>query len=275
MEHIEIRPLDAALGAEIFGIDLGKPLTQVAVTQIRQAFLKHLVIFFRDQHLSPADLITFARLFGEPMLYPQLKGLPGYPLVTAVIKREHELTNFGGVWHTDTAYLEYPPMASLLYALETPPHGGDTLFANQYLAYDALPASRQQQLEGLIGINTSAKPETSRTREDRQRESGEELKVLIARHPVVRTHPETGRKSLYVNAGHTTQLEGLSEQESEELLSTLFSHQIRPEFVARFSWSPGSLAFWDNRCTLHYPLNDYHGHRRVMHRVTVAGDRPV
>jgi len=275
MEHIEIRPLSAALGAEIFGIDISKPLTHTMVAQIRQAFLEHLVIFFRDQQLTPRDLLAFARFFGEPMLYPQLKGLPEYPLVTAVIKREHELTNFGGVWHTDTAYLECPPMASLLYALETPPQGGDTLFANQYLAYDTLPANLKKKLDGLIGANSSAKPEALRTREDRQRESGEELKVLTARHPVVRTHPETGRKSLYVNAGHTTQLEGLSEQESKDLLAELFSHQIRPEFVARFQWAPGSLALWDNRCTLHYPLNDYHGYRRVMHRVTLAGDRPA
>ena len=275
MDHIEIRPLSAALGAEIFGIDIGKPLTHATVARIRQAFLEHLVIFFRDQLLTPRELLDFARLFGEPMLYPQLKGLPGYPKVTAVIKREHELTNFGGVWHTDTAYLECPPMASLLYALETPPHGGDTLFANQYLAYDTLPASLKKKLDGLIGSNSSAKPEASRTREDRQRESGEELKILTARHPVVRTHPETGRKSLYVNAGHTTQMEGLSELESKDLLAELFSHQIRPEFVARFQWAPGSLALWDNRCTLHYPLNDYHGYRRVMHRVTLAGDHPA
>jgi taurine dioxygenase len=275
MEHIEIRPLSAALGAEIFGIDMAKPLEHATVAQIRQAFLEYLVIFFRDQRLTPADLLTFARLFGEPMLYPQLKGLPGYPLVTAVIKREHELTNFGGVWHSDTAYLECPPMASLLYALETPPQGGDTLFANQYLAYDTLPAHLKKTLDGLVGVNSSAKPEASRTREDRQRESGEDLKVMMARHPVERTHPETGRKSLYVNVGHTTRLEGLSEQESDELLAELFKHQISPDFVARFQWAPGSLAFWDNRCTLHYPLNDYHGHRRVMHRVTVAGDQPV
>ena len=275
MKTIEIRPLDTALGAEISGIDLEKPLTKTALTQIRRAFLEHLVIFFRDQHLSPSHLLAFSRLFGEPMLYPQLKGLPGYPLVTAVIKREHELSNFGGVWHTDTAYLECPPMASLLYALETPPHGGDTLFANQYLAYDALPAGLKKRLDGLIAVNSSAKPEASRTREDRQLESGDELKVMTARHPVVRTHPETGRKSLYVNAGHTTKLEGMSDRESKDLLAELFDYQIRPEFVARFSWSPGSLALWDNRCTLHYPLNDYHGYRRVMHRVTLAGDHPV
>jgi taurine dioxygenase len=275
MEHIEVRPLSTALGAQICGCDLSRPLTDAAVAKIRQAFLDYLVIFFRDQRLTPANLLAFARLFGEPMTYPQLRGLPDYPLVTAVIKREHERSNFGGIWHTDTAYLERPPMASLLYALQTPPQGGDTLFANQYLAYESLPAHLKNDLDGLIGVNSSAKPEASRTREDRQRESGDELKVLAARHPVVRTHPETGRKSLYVNVGHTTQLEGMSEQASGDLLDELLRHQIRPEFVARFQWAPGSLAFWDNRCTLHYPLNDYHGHRRVMHRVTLAGDLPV
>lgn len=275
MKHIQVRPLSDALGAEIDGIDISKPLTDAVVAEIRQAFLEHLVIFFRDQHLSPQRLLAFAQLFGEPMAYPQIKGLPNCPLVTAVIKREHEKINFGGIWHTDTAYLECPPMASLLYAIETPPHGGDTLFANQYLAYETLPPHLKAKVEGLIGVNSSSKPEASRTREDRQRESGEAMKILVARHPAVRTHPETGRKSIYVNAGHTTCLESEPGQASNDLLAELFSHQVRPEFVCRFQWAPGSLAFWDNRCTLHYPLNDYHGYRRVMHRVTLAGDRPV
>jgi len=275
MKHLQIRPMGNALGAEIHGIDISKPLPDAVVAEIRRAFLEHLVIFFRDQRLTPQALLAFARLFGEPMAYPQLKGLPDCPMVTAVIKRENEKTNFGGIWHTDTAYLEHPPMGSLLYALETPPHGGDTLFANQYLAYETLPAHLKEKVDGLVGVNSSSKPEASRTREDRQRESGDALKVLVARHPAVRTHPETGRKSLYVNVGHTTHLEGQLSEASEALLAEIFSHQIRPEFVTRFQWTPGSLAFWDNRCTLHYPLNDYHGYRRVMHRVTLAGDRPV
>lgn len=262
-------------GAEISGVDISSPLSKETVALIRQAFLDHLVVFFRDQQLTPEQLLAFARQFGEPMAYPQLTGLPGCPLVTAVAKLEHETVNFGGIWHSDTAYLERPPMASMLYALETPPHGGDTLFANQYRAYDSLSADIRQQISTLIGVNSSAKAEASRTREDRQRDAGDELKVLVAKHPVVRTHPETGRKSLYVNAGHTTHVDGWAETDSAPLLATLFDHQIRPELLCRFQWRPGSLAFWDNRCTLHYPLNDYQGHRRVMHRVTLAGDKPV
>ncbi len=274
MKHIEVRPLHAALGAEIQGVDVSRPLTEAVIAEIRKAFLQHLVVFFRDQQLSPLQLVEFARLFGEPMPYPQLKGLADCPLVTPVIKLEHETNNFGGVWHTDTAYLNRPPMASLLYAVETPPRGGDTLFANQYLAYESLPADIRQRIEHLIAVNSSAKVEASRTRVDRQRDSGDQLKVLVAKHPAVRSHPETGRKSLYVNVGHTTHFEGWTRQESEPLLSALFEHQIRPEFLCRFHWQPGSLAFWDNRCTLHFPVNDYHGSRRVMHRVTLAGDKP-
>ena len=209
------------------------------------------------------------------MEYPQLKGLPDYPLITPVVKLEQERINFGGVWHSDTTYLERPPMGSMLYALEVPPHGGDTLFANQYLAYETLSTGLKRTLDGLIGINTSTKAAASKTREDRMRAAGEELKALTAEHLVVRTHPETGRKALYVNVGHTERFKGWSDEESRPLLEYLFAHQVRPEFTCRFRWQPGSLAFWDNRCTQHNPVNDYHGYRRVMHRVTLAGVKPA
>lgn len=274
VKHLEVRPLGAALGAEIFGVDVSKPLAGPVLNEIRQAFLEHLVIFFRDQQLTPQQQLAFASRFGEPMAYPQLKGLEDCPLVTPVIKLEHERNNFGGVWHSDTTYLNRPPMASMLYALQTPERGGDTLFANQYLAYETLPGDMRDELDGLIAVNTSTKAEATRTREERQRDSGDRLQVLVAKHPAVRTHPETGRKSLYVNVGHTTHFEGRSQQESEQLLGELFEHQTRREFTCRFEWRPGSLAFWDNRCTLHFPVNDYHGSRRVMHRVTLAGEKP-
>jgi taurine dioxygenase len=208
------------------------------------------------------------------MAYPQLRGLPECPLITPVVKLEHERVNFGGIWHSDTAYLERPPLGSMLYALEIPPYGGDTLFANQYLAYESLSDGLKQTLAGLVGINSSTKADASRTREDRLREAGAELKLLVGEHPVVRTHPETGRKALYVNVGHTTGFRGWTEGESRPLLEHLFAHQVQPEFTCRFRWQPGSLAFWDNRCAQHNPVNDYHGFRRVMHRVTLAGDRP-
>jgi taurine dioxygenase len=208
------------------------------------------------------------------MAYPQLRGLAECPLITPVVKLEHERVNFGGIWHSDTAYLERPPLGSMLYALEIPPYGGDTLFANQYLAYETLSDGLKQTLAGLIGINSSTKADASRTREDRLREAGAELKVLVGEHPVVRTHPETGRKALYVNVGHTTGFKGWTEGESRPLLEHLFAHQVQPEFTCRFRWTRGALAFWDNRCAQHNPVNDYHGFRRVMHRVTLAGDRP-
>jgi taurine dioxygenase len=268
--HIQVHPIDGALGAEIDGVDISKPLEGETISEIRQAFLDHLVIFFRDQLLTPQEQLTFARQFGEPMEYPQLKGLPDCPLVTAVIKLEHERVNFGGVWHSDTTYLEHPPMASLLYAVEIPPTGGDTLFANQYLAYETLSEDLKMKLTDLIGVNNSTKPEVAKTREDRLRDDGVDVKVLRATHPVVRTHSETGRKALYVNNAHTTHIEGWTEEEGRSLLDQLFAHQVRPEFTSRFRWGKGSLAFWDNRCAQHNPVNDYQGYKRVMHRVTLA-----
>ena len=271
---IGVAPIAGALGAEIAGVDLSRPLPEEVIVEIRQAWLDHLVIFFRAQTLTPAQQLAFARRFGEPMEYPHLKGLPGFPLITPVMKLEHERVNFGGIWHSDTAYLEHPPMASMLYALEIPPYGGDTIFANQYLAYEALSEGLRTRLGALLGVNSSLKADASRTREDRLRAAGVESKVLIGEHPVVRTHPETGRKALYVNVGHTTHFKGMSEEESRPLLEYLFRHQVRPEFTCRFRWEPGSLAFWDNRCAQHNAVNDYQGFGRVMHRVTLAGERP-
>jgi taurine dioxygenase len=273
--HIEVEPIAGALGAIVHGIDASRPLQREVMGEIRQAWLDHLVIFLHRQLLTPEGLVAFARAFGEPMAYPQLKGLPQCPLVTPVVKLPHERVNFGGIWHSDTTYLEQPPMASMLYAVETPPFGGDTLFANQYLAYEMLSDGFRRMLDGLTAVNTSTKAEVSRTREDRLRESGATLKVLTGEHPAVRTHPETRRKALYVNVAHTSHIRGWTEEESGPLLEYLFRHQVRPEFTCRFQWKPGSLAFWDNRCAQHNPVNDYHGHTRVMHRVTLAGDRPV
>ena len=273
--HIQVHPIAGALGAEVAGVDVAGPLGDEVIVEARRALLDHVVIFFRDQTLTPQQQLAFARRFGEPMEYPQLKGLPDCPLITPVIKEAHERVNFGGVWHSDTSYLAQPPMASMLYAVEIPPYGGDTLFANQYLAYDALSEGLQRVLAGLTGVNTSTKAEVSKTREDRLRDAGAERKALTGRHPVVRTHPETGRKALYVNTGHTARFDGWSEEESAPLLEYLFRHQVRPEFTCRFRWEPGSLAFWDNRCAQHNPVNDYHGYRRVMHRVTLAGDTPA
>jgi taurine dioxygenase len=268
---LEVRRIAGALGGEIVGVDLSRDL---AASEIRQAFLEHQVVFFRDQHLTPAQFMAFARSMGRPIEYPFVKGIEGFPEVIEVKKLEHERSNFGGIWHSDTSYLEEPPMGSMLLARELPPYGGDTLFASQYLAYEALSDGMRRMLEGLVAINSSAKADVTKTREDRIRERGARSEDLLAEHPVVRTHPETGRKALYVNVAHTARFKGMTEEESLPLLGFLFQHQVKPEFTCRFQWRPGSLAFWDNRCTQHNPVNDYHGHRRVMHRITLAGDRP-
>ena len=193
-----------------------------------------------------------------------------------MVKLEHERQNFGGIWHSDTVYLDKPPMATMLIAREVPPYGGDTLFANGYSAYEALSDGMKRMLDGLIAINSSAKADVTRTREDRIRDGGktEAKKEFVSEHPVVRTHPETGRKALYVNVGHTLRFKDMTVEESAPILDYLFQHQTRPEFTCRFSWGVGSMAFWDNRCVLHNPVNDYHGFKRVMHRVTLAGDTP-
>lgn len=270
---LDIRPLSGAVGAEIHGVDLSHELDDATVAAIRQVWLDRLVIFFRDQDLTPAQFRALAGRFGRPVEYPFLKGIEGFPEVTPVIKLEHETTNFGGVWHSDTAYLETPPQGTLLIAREVPPTGGDTLFASQYTAYETLSEGMRRMLDGLIGVNESAKADATRTRED-SKDGATAKKRFVAEHPVVRTHPETGRRALYVNVGHTTRFAGMTEAESAPLLNFLFQHQIRPEFTCRFAWRPGSIAIWDNRCAQHYPVNDYHGYRRVMHRVTLAGDKP-
>ncbi|HEV8475143.1 MAG TPA: TauD/TfdA family dioxygenase [Methylomirabilota bacterium] len=272
---IRVEPVAGALGAEISGVDLAKPLDDAVVAALRRAWLEHLVVFFRDQPLSPAQFLAFARRFGEVIEYPFVKGLPEQPEIIPVLKLAHERVNFGGVWHSDTAYLEEPPMASMLVAREIPPAGGDTLFANMYLAYDALSDGMKRVLEGLVAVNSSSKADASRTREDRMKDSAREAKrEYVAAHPVVRVHPETGRKALYVNVAHTVRFDGMTEEESAPLLRFFFEHQVRPEFTCRFRWQPGSIAFWDNRCAQHNAINDYPGHRRLLHRVTLAGDRP-
>jgi taurine dioxygenase len=276
MGRITITPIAGALGAEIGGVDLSRPLDAESVGAIRQAWLDHLVIFFRDQELTPDSYLAFAEAFGTSVKYPLIKGIDGYPTITEIVKLEHERLNFGGVWHSDTTYLEQPPMGTMLYALEVPPYGGDTLFANQYLAYETLSEPLRKFLDGLIAVNCSAKAEVSKTREDMVRNAGggDPSGDFQSEHPAVRTHPETGRRCLYVNFAHTSHFKGMTESESAPILNFLFAHQTRPEFTCRFSWRRGSLAFWDNRATQHNPINDYHGFRRVMRRITLAGDRP-
>ena len=274
---MHIRKIAGALGAELSGIDLSKGVPPSLAALIRKAFLEHQVIFLRNQNLTPAQFLDFGRAMGEPIEYPFVKGLDGFPHIIEVKKLEHEKTNFGGIWHSDTTYLELPPMGSMLLSREVPPYGGDTLFANQYLAYESLSATMQGLLDGLTGISSSAKADVSKTREDRIKSDGKESvpNEYRTEHPVVRTHPETGRKALYVNVAHTSGIKGMADEESAPLLNFLFAHQVKPELTCRFVWEPNAIAFWDNRCVQHNPVNDYHGFRRVMHRITLQGDKPL
>jgi taurine dioxygenase len=267
---IEVKKLSGSIGAVVSGVDLAVPLTDERADDIRRAWLDHLVIFFRDQHLTSDEFLAFARRVGRPMPYPLLPSIEGYGEIIEVLELEHEQVNFGGLWHSDTTYLDEPPMATMLLAREIPPAGGDTLFANGYLAYETLSDGLREILDRLNAVNSSALADVSKTREDRQGDAPPINYESV--HPVVRIHPETNRRSLYVNPAHTSRFANLSEEESRPLLHYLFQHQIRPEFTCRFQWEPGSIALWDNRCALHNPVNDYHGYRRSLHRITVAED---
>ncbi len=277
LDLIDVRPLEGALGAEIGGLDLSGPLSEAVIDEVRRAFLEHLVVFFRDQDLTPEHLLAFARRFGPIGLYPFALGMEGTPEVMEVIKEPDQESNFGGFWHSDTAYLEKPSLGSMLYAVEVPSDGGDTLFANMYLAYERLGEDLKAEIDGLSAYNSAAK-DKGRVRTDHLSSGtmkGRLEKDLAAWHPVVRTHPQTGRRALYVNRVHTVRFGGMTEEESVPLLERLCDHATGREFTCRFRWRPGSLAFWDNRCTQHYPLNDYPGFRRVMSRVTIEGERPA
>ena len=271
-----VKPLSRSVGAEIHGINLLEPVSDERIAEIRKIWLEHGVIFFRDQPLDSAAYLAFARRFGEVVEYPFVKGLPDFPLIIPVLKLPHEKHNFGGVWHTDTTYLAEPPSATMLIARELPPVGGDTMFASNYAAYESLSDGLKKTLEPLIAVNSSAKAAVTHSREDRLGDSATSKgrDELNSEHPVVRTHPETGRKALYINPGHTVRFAGWTEEESAPLLDYLFAHQVRPEFTCRFSWTPGAIALWDNRCVLHNPINDYHGHKRLLHRITLKGDIP-
>jgi len=275
MGTLTVKKMAGALGAELSGVDLAKGLDAETAQEVRKALLDHLVIVFRDQELTPEQFLAFAKWFGEPAEYPLLPGIEGFPMITEIVKLEHERSNFGGIWHADTTYLECPPMGSMLNALEIPPYGGDTLFANQYLAYETLSDGMRAMLDGLVAVSTSVKADVSKTREDMFKNAGDrQAHNYEAEQPVVRTHPETGRKALFVNVAHTSHFKGMTEAESAPLLNYLFQHQVKPEFTCRLVWQKGTLAFWDNRCAQHNPINDYHGFRRVMRRITLAGERP-
>ena len=276
--RIKVTPVSGALGAEIEGIDLAN-LDDATFATIYEAFLRHHVLMFHDQELSPDAYLAFATRFGAPADYPFVKGLESHPRIIEIIKEPEQTTSFGGRWHSDTTYLDVPPKATMLYALETPLAGGDTAFANMHLAYETLSEGLCAVLDSQRVLNSSAM--FGRTLRGDHLGSfsmeAKELKsnVFEAEHPAVSVHPETGRKALNVNPAHTQRFSDMTAAESEPLLDYLFDHGVRPEFTCRLRWRPGSVAVWDNRSVWHTAINDYDGHRRVMRRITIEGDAPA
>jgi taurine dioxygenase len=281
MAQADIRPLTPDLGAEVHGLDLRK--TETAIPVIREAIARYSVIFLRDQTLTLDQLLDGTTAIGPVLRVPFVKGMDSHPDVIAVLKEadEKRISTFGGTWHTDFSFLPQPPSLTLLYAAELPPVGGDTLWANQYAAYDALSPGLQQLLDPLLAVHTgwphgttgpSADMAVSRSIRMVRNDASADREEL---HPVVRVHPVTGRKALFVNPIYTQRFENMTAAESKPLLDYLYQHCIQSEFTCRWRWQPGTLAIWDNRCTMHLAINDYDGSRRLLYRTTVAGERPI
>ncbi len=270
-----LHPVGPSLGAEVAGLDLASPLAEPDMAALKAAFAEHGVLFFRDQVLTPEQQVAFAESWGKVVINRFFTQVEGHPQVAEVRKEPDQTTNVGGGWHTDHSYDEEPALGSILYARELPESGGDTLFAGMSAAYDALSPGFQETLRGLRAVHSSRHvfgPDAGLPDDMLSRFGNAEMATQDAVHPVVITHPLSGRKSLYVNPGFTLRIDGWSHEESKPLLDYLYNHASQPEFVCRFQWKPGSLAFWDNRATWHYALNDYHGQRRLMHRITLDGE---
>jgi taurine dioxygenase len=277
--RIEVRPIAGGCGAEIDGVGIGDDLDDATIGEIRDALNRHCVIFFRNQEFDAAQHKAFARRFGDIFVHPNYRGMQDDDEIVMVRREPGDQHIVGEDWHADTTMVEAPPMGAILYAIEVPPFGGDTCFANQCLAYDALSDGMKRMLEGLRAVHSDrmvAGPQAGRNahRSTKVREDTA-WRETVSTHPVVRTHPETGRKLLFVNHSYTVGFEGMTEAESRPLLGYLMEHGHRPEFTCRFGWEKGSVAFWDNRSVKHLAVNDSGPYRRLMRRVQIAGDRPV
>ena len=273
MTDLAIRRVAGALGAELSGVDLSGPLSDATIAAIRAALVEHQVIFFRDQKLTPAQQTAFGARFGPLNIHPYVAGMAGQPEVMEIVKEPAEKINFGGGWHSDMSFLERPAIGSILYAVETPEHGGDTLFASQAAAYDALSDGLKATLETLNAVHSASREYSPQGQSAQKRGSMQvaEADGYVGEfvHPMVLVHPETGRKALYVNPAFTLRIDGWKKRESKALLDYLFEHCRYEAFTCRFAWAKGSVAFWDNRSVWHFALNDYPGQRRHMRRVTV------
>jgi taurine dioxygenase len=273
-ETVQVRKLTGGCGAEVLGVDL-KAMSNRQWDEVQRAFAEHGVIFFRDQKLTPEQHLEFARRWGPSDVNRFFTAVEGYPEIAEVRKEPQQKTNIGGGWHTDHSYDPEPAMGSILLARELPEEGGDTLFANMYRAFETLSDGLKRTLRGLRAVHSSvhifgAKASVYQSGDLKDKFKNPELVGDVV-HPVVILHPLSHRESLYVNPAFTVNFEGWSKEDSEPLLKYLYAHASRPEFTCRFRWQEGSIAFWDNRATWHYAANDYHGERRLMHRITVAG----
>jgi taurine dioxygenase len=274
---LSVEPVSGTVGAVVRGVDLSEPLDKDTLDELKEAFLAHHVLFFHEQHWTPEAQLRFGHYFGELDTHPFVEGTQAHPEIIEIITEPDDILNFGGGWHSDVTFLEEPDLGSILYAIDVPSYGGDTLFANQHAAYGALSNTMKGLLDGLVAEH-SAGPQYAdggySTLSKSMKTKSSDLAGAVVRHPLVRTHPETGQKALYVNPSFTVGIEGMRLDESMALLGFLFNHMVREPFTCRFRWAPGSVAMWDNRSVLHYALFDYRGHRRHMRRITVKGDRP-
>jgi taurine dioxygenase len=271
-QTIEVRKFTPTIGAEISGVDLAKPLGNQQFQEIHDALMENLVIFFRDERLTVEQHKAFGARFGTLHIHPNApQELAGHPEILVIKADENSKHAAGEDWHSDVSCDPEPPMGSILHMHVVPPDGGgDTLFANMYRAFEALSPPIQRMLEGMTAIHDSAKVHRYRLKaSDRS-----DMQFPRSVHPVVRTHPVTGRKALYVNRSFTTRIIELKANESEAMLDMLFRHVETPELMCRFCWRPHSIAFWDNRAAQHHALFDYHPHRRYGLRVTICGDKP-
>ena len=273
---INVKPLSGNIGAEIDGVNL-KKISKEQFKEIKIVFGKYGVIFFRNQNLSPEEEIIFAELWGEININRFFTNLEGYPKIALVSKEPDQKKNIGGAWHTDHTYDLEPAMGSILFAHQVPKKGGDTLFSSMYAAYETLSDGLKDTLKNMYGRHSSrhvfGTSRAERNDDTVGRIINSEKAKQDAIHPVVITHPQRGRKALFVNPTFTLGFDGWSDEESKPLLNYLYSHATKPEFTCRFKWEEGSIAFWDNRSTWHLAVNDYHGQRRLMHRITINGTR--
>jgi taurine dioxygenase len=270
---IDVRPCTPVIGAEIRGVDLTRPLSEAQWNEIHDAFLRHLVVFFREQRrMSPEQQIAFGRSFGELHIHPAAPHLEGYPEVFVIHAHKDSKFANGESWHSDVSCDVEPPLGSILQIHVLPPCGGDTLFSSMYAAYDDLSPRMKTFLEGLTAVHESEHFYRGRYADRGVNDAGKLYPKAV--HPVIRTHPETGKRCVFVNRTFTTRIEGLPDDESRAILEFLFHHVETPWYQTRFTWRENDVAMWDNRCAQHMAIWDYWPNERKGHRVTVKGDRP-